>query len=129
MIGLTISGLVGVQKMFEQLGKPDMYEDTVRQTGQLAGKYARQMCPVDTGAMRDSIYINYSKSGFELGASTPYAVFNEYGSIHTPIGSVQSPRAAKMTGYRPFLRPAMYRATGEMPEIFNKKLAQITTHG
>jgi len=129
MIGLTITGLVDVQKMFSKLGEEKLYVSTVQDVGKNAKEYAHQMCPVDTGTLRDSIFLNSNKDGFELGANAPYAVFNEYGSIYTPIGSVKSPKAAKKTGFRPFIRPSIYRATREVDSIFGQKLAEITSHG
>ena len=129
MIGMYISGLVEVQKICKQLGEEKIYNDVVKTVGEKAEKYAIQMCPVDTGELQGSIYLDVDKDGFELGASAGHAVFNEYGSITTPIGSISSPKAAKKTGFRPFLRPSVYKATRQAPEIFGKKLASISAHG
>ena len=67
--------------------------------------------------------------GFQLFATAKHAVFNEYGSVRTPIGNVGSPISAKKKGFRPFLRPAIYKATAEADYIFRKKLIRIMSHG
>jgi len=129
MIGLNITGLVGVQNLFKKLGEEKLYVSTVQDVGKQAKKYALQMVPVDTGMLKKSIYLKSSKMGFELGATAKHAVFNEYGSLTTPIGSVESPMSAVKTGFRPFLRPSIYKASREVDQIFGKKLASITVHG
>jgi len=108
--------------MIEKLSKEDPYNNTIRDVAKEAEKYAKQMCPVDTGRLKKSIYLSLEKSGFQLGASAPYAIFNEYGSITTPIGSVGSPIAAKKAGVRPFLRPAMHRAIRNASKYFSQNI-------
>lgn len=129
MISLSITGLNDVQKMFNKLGKKELYVSTIHEVGRHAKKYARDMCPVDTGELKRSIFLESNSDGFQLGAWAGHAVFNEYGSITTPIGSVGSPIPAKKKGFRPFLRPAAYKAMREVNYIFGKKLANITSHG
>ena len=82
-----------------------------------------QMCPVDTGALRSSIFLERERKGFVLGASASYAVFNEYGSISTPLGK------AKYHGQRPFLRPSAYKAMRIAPDVFNDYFEKIVGHG
>ena len=130
MIGIEISGLVDVQRFFNELGKHEFYESIIHEVGEKAKEYAEKLCPVgDTGDMKDSIDVTFYRDGFVLEAGTEYAVFNEYGSIFTPIGSVSSPKPAKKVGFRPFLRPALYKATGEVDYIFGQKMARISMHG
>jgi len=90
--------------------------------------YAMGYVPKDTGRLAESIYSYRIKNGFVIGADSniaPYAIFNEYGSITTPIGDVSSPMAAKKTGVRPFLRPAIYNTIAEMDEMFGLKLKML----
>ena len=129
MIGITFSGLNDVMRMFEELGKDELYESTMDEVADRAKDYAEQLSPVDTGTLRESINVIKRGTEFELYADAPYAVFNEYGSIFTPIGSVDSPKPAKYAGFRPFLRPAAYKAMREVDYIFGKKVGQITSHG
>ena len=129
MISLHASGLKEVQKIFTELGKPELYTSTVQDVGKKAKQYAREYSPVDTGALRKSIFLQSDKEGFQLGAWAAHAVFNEYGSIRTPIGSVEAPIAAVKKGFRPFLRPAMYKAMREVDYIFGQKVAKIVSHG
>ena len=43
---------------------------------------ARARCPVRTGRLRDSIYANVRDWILELGATAPYAVYQELGTRH-----------------------------------------------
>lgn len=58
---------------------------------------AQSMAPVDTGTLRDSIEIAYSKTqdgiAADIGTDTPYAGFQEFGTMRNPP--------------HPFLRPAL----------------------
>ena len=102
---------------------------TMEDARQAVLEYAVGYAPKDTGKLAESIYANPvdGGKGFDLGAEALYAVFNEYGSITTPIGNVSSPKAAKKTGVRPFLRPALLKVRGEFPELFGKKFQNITS--
>jgi len=101
---------------------------TIDDARQAAYEYAVGYAPKDTGKLAESVYANPVEGGmaFMLGATADYAVFNEYGSITTPIGDVSSPRAAKKTGVRPFLRPALLHVRQEFPKVFGGKFQNIT---
>ena len=104
---------------------------TMEEARQAAYEYARRYAPKDTGELAESIYANPTDGGkgFSLGADAKHAVFNEYGSITTPIGDVSSPKAAKKTGVRPFMRVALVKVRDEFPEVFGKKFQNIIGHG
>jgi len=124
MIGIQITGLNDVQALFKKLGEQELYNSTVESVAEEAHKIALQICPVDTGELRKSIFLSKSRDSFILGATAGHAIINEYGSLTTPIGSVQSPISAKKYGYRPFLRPAAYRAMQKVDYIFGQKFAE-----
>jgi len=116
----------GLNEVVEKLKKVDknMFNEIMNEARVRAEFYARKYCPVDTGELENSIYSLNTNSGFVLGASARHAIFNEYGSMTTPVGYVTSPLPAKKTGFRPFLRPAIYRVRQEMQELFGGKLQE-----
>jgi len=121
MLGIEINGLVDVTSAFEDMSKSDVLEQIMEETANNAKKYAMEYSPVDTGELKSSIDTITYQDGFYLYADTDYAIFNEYGSIYTPIGKVFAPIPAKYQGFRPFLRPAVYKATGEVEYLFGEK--------
>lgn len=83
-------------------------------------EYAKELAPFDTGALHDSISSMPIDNGFIIDARIRYAVFNEYGSIYTPAGTVELPLPAKYYGFRPFMRPAIIRVQSEIPKLFKQ---------
>ena len=85
--------------------------------------------PVDTGMMEEDIQAEIRGDSFILACYVPWAVFNEYGTIYMKAGTPNSPMGVISTSgkysFRPFLRPAAYRAMREMPEIFGQKWMRI----
>lgn len=63
---------------------------------------ARQLAPVDTGALRDSIHVDLVDGEAEVIADVPYAIFVEFG---TSVDEAQ-----------PYLRPAADAVVGRGPE-------------
>lgn len=82
---------------------------------------AKRLCPVDTGQMRKTIYMRrVGKLGYELGVTAHYAVWNEFGPMcrgKVPVGEEDSPAFYK-GGYRPFMRPAVWRGMKRLPKLF-----------
>jgi len=129
MISFKVEGLNDVAKSFKEMGKESMYNDVMRQTAENAVQYAKQYAPEDTGIMADDIQARMRGKGFILECLVPWAVYNEYGTIFMPVGRPNSPKAVISSSgkyaFRPFMRPATYRAMDEMSEIFGKKVMKI----
>lgn len=125
MIRLTISGMESIQSKLKQLGEPDLYKDVMHDTGDVAWKWLQLLCPVDKGALKASTYLTKTQNGFEIGATAKHAVYNEYGSISTPIGDINNPLSAKYAGFRPFLRVSAHRALSELNSIFKMRVEKI----
>ncbi len=131
MMSLTAKGIDSAIKKVKNADLSKIVYEMTEEARVKAENYAKELCPVVTGNLRNSIF-SYTAPGcwqFILGASAKHAVFNEYGSITTPIGTVQAPLHAKITGFRPFLRPAIYKVKEEMPKIFKKSCEEIIEHG
>lgn len=83
-------------------------EAALTQCGQLAEAHARELCPVDTGRLRDSIHYEVTEEGMTLAAYAPYAEYVELGTHRTAP--------------QPFLRPAMEQYAGELEQAIRAAL-------
>lgn len=61
--------------------------------------YAKTLCPVRSGALRDSIDIQKEGDDYTIGSDLPYSGIVEYGTMH------QAPQ--------PFMRPALNKVLSE----------------
>lgn len=80
--------------------------------GGMAESYAKMVCPVDTGNLRNSITFNYDEDNkvVIIGTNVEYAPWVELGT-HLP------PRAP-----RPYLRPAIENHIPEYKEVLENVL-------
>jgi len=91
-------------------------------------KDAKSLCPVKTGALRDSIEKNESK--FEDGGY----VISAYGDKHGKNGKPKFYASFVETGVnpvgdqvpQPFLRPALHKNKRKLQQLFNNPKLKIT---
>ena len=76
----------------------------LREAGQVAFKKAWDLCPVDTGNMRESIFYDMDNDTFTLLCDCPYASYNEYGWSGIPPVPDPPRYVHYKGGYRPFMR-------------------------
>jgi len=121
MYRIQAEGLDEVVEDFKQAGNIVIWRKMFHDSAIDAKRYAKHLCPVDTGHLRNSIYIRkMSDLAYELGFTVYYGLYNEYGwSGIPPIGDEQHPVFYK-SGYRPFLRPAMWRMVHRMPDMLGQ---------
>lgn len=82
--------------------------------GGKAESYAKKLCPVDTGRLRNSItHQQYDESTEVIGTNVEYAPFVELGH-HTSGGN--------KVAAQPFLRPAAENHTAEYKKIIDTVL-------
>lgn len=80
--------------------------------GGKAESYAKKLCPVDTGRLRNSItHAQMDENTEVVGTNVEYAPYVELGH-HTASGSFVAPKA--------FLRPAAENHTGEYRSIVQR---------
>lgn len=80
--------------------------------GGKAESYAKRLCPVDTGRLRNSItHQQYDENTEVVGTNVEYAPYVELGHV-TPSGNPVAPR--------PFLRPAAENHTSEYKAIIKQ---------
>lgn len=79
-------------------------EIALEAVGLQAEGYAKRLCPVDTGNLRNSITHVYDEDTAYIGTNVEYAPYVEYGTSRT--------RA------QPFLRPAAENHASEYRQIF-----------
>ena len=129
LISIKISGINELINKAKQSSNPKMYSNSLKQMGENAIKYAKMYAPEDTGIMADDIQGHIEGDEFIMECLVPWATFNEYGSMYMKVGTPNSPLAVISTNgkyaFRPFMRPAMYRARDEFPELFHEKWARI----
>ena len=107
---------------FQQLGDLKEWDRLMKDAAHQMKTEAKRLCPVDTGMLRDSIYIHkMGQLQYEIGFTVYYGVWNEYGwyAIEQYVGDEQNPIFYK-GGYRPFLRPAVWKILNEMPEFLEQ---------
>ena len=83
--------------------------EAMEEIGQRAEGYAKQIVPVDTGALRDSIGHEAAESSVAIYADRPYAAFVELGTSRQ--------RA------HPYLAPSVLNHTQEFVDIVKDKLS------
>lgn len=91
--------------------------------GMLTSGYAQELCPVDTGNLRDSITHAYSDEGNEVtllvGTNVYYAPYVELGHHQQPgrfVPAIKKRLVRSWVPGKPFLRPAF---ENHISEIFN----------
>ena len=79
---------------------------------------AKRLCPVDTGYMFGQIYgAVLNERTAVIGCDCSYAIHNEWGWRGIPAIGTQGNPKFHVGGYRPFLRPGIYK----MQDIMIKK--------
>lgn len=73
--------------------------------GLAAEGYAKRLCPVDTGNLRNSITHDTDDEAAYIGTNVEYAVYVEMGTVNTPAQPYLKPAAADhMEKYRSILK-------------------------
>lgn len=72
---------------------------------------AKLMCPVDTGTLRDSGFVEKTDSGYKVGFSAPYAKI-----VH------EKPDGWQKSGETQFLTKAIKEVCGEEYQILKRRL-------
>ena len=73
--------------------------------GLVAEDYAKRLCPVDTGGLRNSITHTTDDEAAYIGTNVEYAVYVEMGTVNTPAQPYLKPAAADhMEKYRSILK-------------------------
>lgn len=122
MIRLQMFGLDGLIKDVQSLGDSKKYTKLQHDLVIWMKQEAKRLCPVDTGHMRSTIYMrNLGKYKYELGVTCHYAVWNEFGHMpgNIAVGDEENPIHYK-GGYRPFMRPAVWKGMKRLPKLFEK---------
>lgn len=94
--GLMMRGMSEIEGMLERLGEEALLfasSDGVQDGLDAICMEAKDLCPVDTGALRSSISVRMTPDGGEVYAGAPHAAQVEMGTMERPA--------------QPFLFPAM----------------------
>lgn len=93
--------------------KDQAVEAALEEIGQIAEGYAKVLCPVDTGRLRNSITHQVGKTGGKHSVAIGTAV--EYGKYVEVGASNRSPK--------PYLKPAAYDHMQEYRSIIKERLS------
>ena len=97
--------------------------------GGKAETYAKKLCPVDTGNLRNSITHQREGDDTELiGTSVEYAPYVEFGHHQTPgryVPAIGKRLVASYVPGKPYLAPALENHISEYKEVFEKELEKI----
>lgn len=85
-------------------------EKGLEKSGTLIEADAKTYVPVDTGALKESIYHKVEDNTLEVGATMPYAIFVEFGTYK------QRPQ--------PYLTPAIEGNRQKMVDIISKEIEE-----
>ena len=109
---------------------------SVAASAALVESRAKELCPVDTGRLRDSIFTRTVESEQAIRAyvapNTPYAGYVEFGTgirgAASP-GAGSGPYSATWLGMpaQPFMRPAIDEAREPIRELFRANLSATIT--
>lgn len=107
---------------------PKVYE-ACQASCELVQSIAKGYCPVDTGALRDSIEIGAPVEGAAsvtqgVAPGMFYASYVEYGTGRRGDPSAPYPHVMSWPGMhaQPYMRPALDEARGQVKDIFLQKL-------
>lgn len=97
--------------------------------GGKAESYAKQLCPVDTGRLRNSITHQQADESTELiGTNVSYAPYVELGHAQQPgryVPALGKRLKASHVDGKPFLGPAVEDHADEYKAIFERELGSI----
>lgn len=87
---------------------PEIKARALEMIGLLAEGYAKRLCPVDTGRLRNSISHDNDDNAVTVGTNVDYAIYVEMGTVHS--------RA------QPYLKPAIVDHLDEYKGIIKDTL-------
>ena len=97
--------------------------------GLLTSGYAQELCPVDTGNLRDSITHAYNDDGEQVtllvGTNVEYAPYVELGHHQQPgrfVPKIKKRLVRSWVPGKPFLRPAFDNHLGEIYQLVSDYL-------
>jgi len=97
--------------------------------GGKAETYAKKLCPVDTGNLRNSITHQREGDDTELiGTSVEYAPYVEIGHHQTPgryVPAIGKRLVASYVPGKPYMAPAIENHVSEYKEVFETELSKI----
>lgn len=97
--------------------------------GGKAETYAKKLCPVDTGNLRNSITHQREGDDTELiGSPVLYAPYVEIGHHQTPgryVPAIGKRLVASYVPGKPYMAPALENHVSEYKEVFETELSKI----
>lgn len=104
-------------------GLDGAYFRGLKKIGMQAEKYAKQLCPVDTGRLRNSITNFVSGKDVYIGSPVEYAKYVECGTGRS--STVGGNPTFQGMGARPYLKPAATEHSAEYGELLKSEVSAI----
>lgn len=105
---------------------PDRIDTALEIVGGMVESYAKELCPVKTGNLMNSITHTPDGEGkMVIGSAVDYAPWVELGHAQTPgryVPAIKKRLVASHVAGKPFLRPALENHLDEYKEIIEKVL-------
>lgn len=107
---LVISGVDGLVERLKRGVKPEDVKNAVKEHGVALQREAREIVPVKTGQLRDSLTLTLEDEGYTAVVGTPveYASYVEYGT--------------RFQTAKPYLRPALLKVKDDFIKDMKKMI-------
>lgn len=119
-MNFEIEGLDGVIQTLDKLsGKETVHSaimDGLMDAGKLIQQTAKNICPVDTGQLRNSIEVTSVEDKVEIGTNVEYAPYVEYGTGY--LGDSSVPHTKKESWVYRGADGNFYTSHGQSPQPF-----------
>lgn len=102
-----------LNNLFNKLNKlasPSSYNNALEASGEAIVNTAKDNCPVETGALKESIKTETTNGKSVTGSDVEYAPFVEYGTLDTPA--------------KPFLYPALEKNKDKIIDNFKEAIKE-----
>ena len=110
-VQVTVEGADALAASLDRVGSElDQLQDAGTKAGQLVRQRAQSNAPVDTGRLARSIRADATGTEVTVGAYTPYAAFQEFGTVYVPAS--------------PYLRPALEASQTQVVDAYAGEIEQ-----
>jgi len=136
MPGIKIEGFTELNESLRGLINTKQQSYYVNQLVMAIADKIKEFAPRDTresharrhqniGHLENSIHVRkIGKNEYFISIECPYAIFLEYGTRYIDVGSVNVPKpvisGSGKKAFRPFIRPAVWQAYRENPELIKR---------
>lgn len=135
-IECKVTGYEELMSVLERMGRSadESVNRGLREGARRIQASAKDLCPENTGALRNSITVTDTDGGYDIGTNVDYAVYQEYGTGRRGDSSVshvtekitKDGTAVPYEGIspNPFLYPALKQHENDIPGIVRNEITK-----